>query len=392
MSVLDAERVAWLSQEQIDTDRVLESGKYLLVDDIPEVYTARQEVRFAAEALLENRRQARAYGEATGDTPGPVDALSTADKVVWAKQMFGAYSSEYHEARQGLLLDSQRLVGEWYRKKTSEYFEPIKHTWNAELQDYISHGFSTGQITENGIIPMANDLEDEARRVNDKVEDATPKILMSLGCVALGEGVALRTISQCTEQAKQAYEADMAAGRKYAGYKGYVPDADKLYIRDYTFDPVTADRYEEVVGLPGTYINDYVIREALRIKDVAAGHMDRTELQGAQFLAPDSLIDFVAHLDAVASEQWCTNIFMGEEVPADFVKDYARFQREALQRQEQLAGLGEVVAAFVVDLAEDGYDRTKAPAKVEAFVKMHLLELGKHDYKVARADVRRRNC
>lgn len=387
LAVAAAEQPTW-QRHRTYADAILETGDYLLVDDIPEACMARLEERFAAEALLEQRRQAKSGATEPGvDVPQAVDALSTADKAVWARQVFGDSSPEYREARSGLVLDSRRLVGEWYRKKTSEWFEPVRHRWDAELQDYFSHGFSLGTMTRNGIVWMEDDPEDRERRVNDHVENQTPKILMSLGCVAVGgengEGVSMRTISQCTEQAKRAYEADMKAKRPYAGYKGYVPDVDKLYIRDYTFDAQTWDRYEEVVGVPGTYFDDYTLRLALAERKLDTFHMDRTELQGAQFLARDSLMEFMAHLDRVASEQWCVNIFMGEVVPDDFVKDYGRFMREAMQRQEQLAGLGETVAAFVEQLAEEGYDREAAPQKVEAFVKAQLLELGKRDYKAA---------
>lgn len=376
MAVAAAER-----QTPSVIDSYLETGAYLYVDDIPEAYVARQAVRLGAEALLEERRKARVQGgEAAAGLPLSVDALSTADQVLIAERVYGKKSQEYLECRKGLILDSQRLLGEWYRKKKAEYFKPVRHVRQAN-GEYFSHGMSTTKMTENGITPMPDDPEEEGRRVNEHVEDVTPTIVMSLGCVALDTKV--RTISECKNKAIRDYASDVKHGRKHRGYDGQVPEIEKQFFRDFWVDADTADRFEEVVGLSGIYINPYVVRKTLERRSLEAAGLDKTALHSSQLLARDGLLDFVKDLDAVASEEWCTNIFMGEVVPKDFVKDYTAFKQEALQRQESLKDMAETVANFVLDLAANGFDRQKAPQHVEAFVKKLLLELGKKDFAVA---------
>lgn len=351
---------------------------YQFVDDLPGVYEERLFVRSAAWQLIEDRRQR----EQTMDAEyAPIDALSTANNVLFAESVYGKDSHEYQESWQGLLLDCERLVGEWYRKNTSEYFEPTRHIFNAEKGEYYSNGLSIRRMTENALVPIAEDPEEETRRVNERVEEETPRIVRSLGSLALGRGIV--TISECTDSAIESYEADRKAGKKHRGYRGYVPEIRKLMIRHVTVDPETEDRYQTQIGLPGTYLDHETIQIALEEKGLDASSMGKTELHGAQFLADEDPMEFVKHLDAVASEQWATNIFMGEEVPDDFVKDYAAFKQEAKERKESLAGWSKTVALHVLDLAREGFDRKKAPAHVESFVKNMLLNIAKQDETVA---------
>jgi hypothetical protein len=93
-------------------------------------------------------------------------------------------------------------------------------------------------------------------------------------------------------------------------------------------------------------------------------------------------------MDAVGTREWFLErvdqkLFMGEVVPIDHPADYSAFKQEALQRQEELKGHAETVALFVLDLAEEDFDRRKAPAHVEEFVKDLLLNLAKKDQAVA---------
>lgn len=352
--------------------------EYQLVDDIPEVAAARARVRCEAEDLLERRRNT--------DVPGPellpVDALSTADKVLTAVREHGFGSQEHLERKAGLVLDCHRLVGEWYRKLTSEYFEPTRHTFDAASETFFSHGMSIQQMTENAIVPISDNPEQEDRRVNERVEDATPQILRSLGKIAIGNQ-AVRTISECTDTAIAAYQLDLRLGNKHQGYGGEVPEIEKVMIRDFRLDPETQDRFQEQVALSGEYFTHDVFVETIARRGITAALRTKTELHGAQMLANDDLMDFVRDLDTVASEFWCTQVFMGEEVAPGTVKDYANFREEALRRQESLKELAETVAVFVLDLANDGVDRVKALTMVEDFVKLQLLEIGKHNPEAA---------
>jgi hypothetical protein len=321
-------------------------------------------------------------GGAAVEMPLPVDALSTAHKVLKAAEIYGENSIEHRELSQAIVLDCQRLVGEWYRKLKPEYFEPVRHVFNQTTEEFFSHGLSIRQMTENALTPMAANQEEEARRVNERVEDATPQIMRKLGVLATGS-VAIRTVSECTDKAIHDYRTDVRDRNAHRGYGGYVPEIEKVMIRDMRLDDTTSDRFEEQVGLPGIYINHYVIQKALSGRGADVMGLTKTELHGAQILARDDLMDFVRLLDETASEEWCVNVFMGEVVSKDFVKDYRAFRSEALGRQERLQDVSRTVATYVVSLAEDAVDRRHAPAKVEEFVKMLLLNLGKEDVAIA---------
>jgi hypothetical protein len=375
--------VAALEQliQERDTDCLIESiqsdYKYRLVDSIGEVALARQEERDVAEDLLEKRRLS-----ANSDHDKPqylvVDALSTAHKVLEASRIFGITSPEHTELHNGLQLDCLRLTAEWYRKKKPEYFPPVRHHFDDSTQAFFSHGLSLQQMTENALVPIANNPEEEDRRVNEYIEDATPQILRSLGAIASSRDV-IRTVSQCTNMAIQQYQTDVLLGRPHGGYGGYVPEIEKLMIRDIKLDSSTSDRFEEQIGLPGIYITSEIIEEALSRHGVDVSTLTKTELHGSQILANDDLMDFIKTLDEVASKEWCTNIFMGEEVPANATRSYSLFREEALARQQGLRELSGQVANFVLDLANDNVDRAQALKMVEDFTKRLLLNYVKDD-------------
>lgn len=356
---------------------------YVAVDDIPEIAAERMAVREAALATIEQRQQQLAAGQ-EAEVPVVLDALSTADKVLALRARFGEESEAYQEGLAGLDADCGRLVQEWYRKKRPEYFEPITHEYDATTEDFFSHGWSIRQMSENALRPIADDPEEERRRINERVEDATPLMVKKLGGFALGQsGLRMRTISECTDKAIRDYKADMVAGAPHRGYGGYVPEIEKVMLRDMYIDPQTNNRIQEQVGLPGTYITHTIIQEALRRRGMEAADKDKTELHGTQILARDSLLGFVALLDEVASEQWCTNIFLGEEVAKDMPKDYEKFRAEARARQEKLRDMATTARNFILDLAEAKFDRRRAPRHVENFVKKLLLDMAKQDQSVA---------
>lgn len=354
--------------------------QYVAIDNIPELAEERTRVRGAAWMLLRSREEQERLGET--ELPLAIDALSTADHVLEARTIYGLDSPEYQNLHAGLKLDCLRLVAEWYRKKRPEYFAPSRHFFDAESGEFYSHGLSIRQMTENALRPIVASPEEEARRVNERVEDETPRILRKLGNYALA-GCGIRTISECTDKAVADYQEDMKHGAKHRGYDGYVPEIEKIMIRDMHLDSETGDRIQEQLGLPGIYINHWVIQEALRRCGVETKGLGKTELHGMQLAVGDDLMEFVALLDDIASDEWRTNIFMGEEVPEGYVKDYENFRIQALARQESLADTAGTVANFVLDLAEDGFDRRKAPAHVEDFVKKLLLHMAKEDMTVA---------
>ncbi len=360
---------------------VLQPECYVSVDTLPDVALARQHVRDHAWSIVRTRELQLADGQEIA-VPLAVDALSTADKVIEAESYYGKYSGAYQEKFAGLELDCLRLVAEWYRKKRPEYFPKTRHFFDAETGDFYSHGLSIRQMTENALRPIENDPEEVERRVNEKVENETPGILGKLGRLALQQ-VGIRTISECTDKAIRDYQSDLDAGAAHRGYNGYVPEIEKVMIRDMRFDGESSDRFEEQIPLPGTYITHYVIQQALRRRGFEPGGIDKTRLHGTQLIVQDDLIEFVELLDIVASEQWCTNIFMGEEVASDHAKKYAAIREESIKRQEGLKDMASTTALFIMELASDGIDRRKAPVLVENFVKKLLLNAVKSDSSLA---------
>lgn len=355
---------------------------YTFVDDDPLMASARMQERLRAERLLEERRVAHEQNPRSLSVPLPIDALSTAHSVhEVARRHEGTDNVMYEERLAGLVLDCERLVGEWYRKKKPEYFKPIRHNFDRMTEEFFSHGLSIRQMTENALTPFQADPEEERRRINERVEDATPHIVRKIGSVALGgKATRIRTISECTDKAISDYAEDMQNNLQHRGYNGYVPEIQKVMIRDIWLDDRTDDRFQEQIGLPGKYITHDIFQEALGRRGLAADDLDKTQLHGSQILAKDDLMDFVKLLDEVASEGWCTNIFMGEEVPDGYVKDYAGFRQEALRRQEGLKDISHKVVNYVLDLAaSNDIDPREAPGKVEAFVKKMLLDLAKQD-------------
>lgn len=359
----------------------VQTQTYYSADQFPEIASLRDAVREEAWQTVRQREQQLAAGD-TAEVPPVVDALSTAANVLTTEALFGADSSQYKEKLAGLELDCLRLVAEWYRKKRPEYFPPSRHFFDAETGDFFSHGLSIRQMTENALRPIADDPEEVNRRVNERVENETPHIVRKVGGFALGS-VGIRTISECTDKAINDYVADQAAGRPHRGYNGYVPEIEKVMIRDIRFDEVTGDRLEEQVGLPGTYISHRIIQLALQERGVDTRHMDKTALHGNQMIVHDDLIDFVQLLDDVATRAWGTNIYMGEVVPADYQKNYGAIRQESRMRQEGLRDIAQTVTAFTMELARDGVEPRQAPALVEAFVKKMLLNLAKHDTVIA---------
>lgn len=358
----------------------LVAEQYRLVDDLPEVAGARREVRIGAVALLDSRRQQAEAGKEADWLP--VDALSTAHKALEAEWTYGPGSAEFHEKFSGLVQDSQRLLAEWYRKKKPEYFPPLRQEFREDSEEFFSHGLSITQMTTNALVPIPGSIEDEKRRINERVEEATPHLLRKLGKIAVGTEV-VRTVSECTDIAIADYEQDQANDSPHRGYSGYVPEIKKVMIRDIRLDSDSKDRFEEQIALPGIYITHEIIKTALARRGLDVEGLDKTELHGSQMIADDDLLDFAELLDKVASEEWCTDIFMGEKVTPDHAKNYATFRVEALERQEGLKDMARATANFVLDLARDNFDRRKAPAHVESFVKKQLLELGKQDAIVA---------
>lgn len=341
---------------------IIETETYISADSIPTLRAAREQERAASYELMAARAMQMDYGEYA---VAPVDALSSGHRVLAAEATFGSNSVEHQLASKSLHKDCVRLLAEWRRKYKPESFEPIIHTRDHATGEFIADGRSTRTMNQDGLIPTAY-AEEDSRRVNENVEDFTSMHAHRLGGFTLGQTVRMRTISECTDWSIQLFEID---GKSRGGY---VPEIEKLMIRDMDLTDPNA-RAQEQLGLPGTYITHYVIQQALLRQNFDARDMDKTQLHGTQLFVGDDIFEFAALLDEVASEEWCTEIFMGEEVPKGTRKDYEAFRREAIARQELLDSDASMVADFVLELCESETDPSKALLYVEEFVKQLLI-------------------
>ena len=355
-----------------------ETLSYIDVDSFPEVAAARAELQAEAWTTVETNRRRKRQGEYV---PLPIDALSDAEAVVVARQEFGENSPEAHEKFQGLWLSTHRLLSEWFRKRTDEYWAPVYREFDPETEDFFSHGFYIGQMTHNALTPQEHP-EFEARRVQERVAQATPHLVRKLGTVAL-DGVRIRNISECSDIALSAYENDFASGAIHQGYNGFVPEIAKVMIYDFIYDSQSQGRFDEQIGLPGDYLIHEVFQEALRRRNLDINGKNKVDLLGTQILAQDDLIEFVKLLDTVGGEYWKVNLFKGAVVPANHPKNYDAIRQEAAERQEQLKAHSTMVADFIIDLVKHNTDPRKAPEIVEDFVKRTLLRVAQDDLTIA---------
>ncbi len=350
------------------------------VDQSPLLAAVRREARLEAYTIINERRLQQEESGYNVAAP-PVDALGSARAVVAARNTLGVSSPEAHELYLGLQLDCQRLLAEAARKNTYEYFPPLKQRFDKTTAQYYSHDFSIWKMTESALNPDI-EPEEQERRVNERVEEATYRAIGQLAISAPEKNATprrIRTISECPDWAIEAYKLNPSDG-----HYGYVPAINKLMIRDVIFDPVSGDRTEEQVGLPGQLIDQTVIRQVLQARGVPnAANLSKTQLQAMQFEATDELLDFVAMLDAAASSRHETNVFMGEPATANAPAGYKNIPPAAQQRQSLLTSEAVELANSLIALEEQGTDHEVAARLTEALVKDILLKLADVDSTVA---------
>lgn len=375
----------------------------IAADAIPELQFARQRAgQEAAEILGRNREML--YGGDVENVPRPVDALGTVREVVEAKRRFGPNSPEYQEKFEGLMLDSERLLGEAYAKNTSEYFAKTFQRFDTNIGEYLAHGLSIRRMVTSGLSPLANQ-EEQTRRQNEYVEERTfeaigttiarlgihgmfqklPEELITNKPETAPEatGLTVRTISECTDAALESY-----AINPKASHGGYAPGINKFMIRGVSFTE-TGDRYEEQVAVPGIYITHDVITAVLTEKGaITKGeNPTKTEVHATQLISVngDGVMELVRDLDAKASQISGKNIFLGEEVATDHDMDYDAFVDNAEIRRKRLAPKPRELAEYLVTLEENDTDSRVAEVKVNAWLKEVLLEVANKNPDLAEA-------
>ena len=371
---------------------------FINADNIPELSVERQKAAQEATRILARNRHLLHNGDAE-HVPTPVDALGTARQAVAIKQRYGKNSPQYQEVFTGLVLDSERLLGEAYTKNTAEYFAKIKQNFDHSTGSYFSHGLSISTMVKNGLSPSTNS-EEQGRRANEYVEEAGTyePIGVMIGRVGL-QGViesltverdpktaslSVMTISECTDHAIQNFKVNPKGS-----HGGYAPAVEKLMIRGVHYFDDSGDRHEEQVGLPGIYITHQLINEYLADRGVIsqAQEPSKTEVHATQFISVNGtgVMSVVRDLDQLASKKRGKNLFMGEEVPEDHLKDYGDFVDEAEIRRTKLAPKPTQLANYLITLQENGTDPRVAMALVDRFLKATLLEVAGKNPELAEA-------
>ncbi|MDB5185902.1 MAG: hypothetical protein JWL85_425, partial [Candidatus Saccharibacteria bacterium] len=297
------------------------------VDAIAGLDFARLRARNQAADILETNMERLRQGDSDSEVPIPVDALGTARRVVEARRQFGEGSPEYSEIYQGLVTDCHRLFGEAFRKNTWEYFSEAHQQYDPASGEFFAFGQSLIEIVKGGLSPM-NEKEEQMRRTNEFVEETTYQAIARL---SLQETVHVVTVSECPDWAIEAY-----ARNSKGSYGGYVPEIQKLMLRNVRFDPVDGSRYEEQVGLSGEYITHEVVNRTLQITSVIAEdeQLDKIQIHAKQLVhdSEDGVFAFVELLDEVASDMSGKTIFMGEVVDDHMKRNYAGVREEAKER------------------------------------------------------------
>ena len=351
---------------------------YSFVDQSPLLAGVRAAARSEAYEIIEQQRtQIRNANYASVSLD--VDPLSSAQAVIEQRTIYGETSPAAEERFMGLQLDCARLLGEAARAKTYEYFEPMLQTLDPVSGDYFSNGYSLNKITQDGLSPVAVPEELE-RRVNERVEEVTYRAIGQLAVLGLNlqpeevssEPRRIRTISECPDWAHEA----LANGRNTGGY---VPEINKFIIRDVTFN-ADGSRHEEQMALPGNLIDAHVIRDLLEAEGLAARQLSKLELQSRQFEVTDSLLDFVAKLDVIASQKLQQPIFMGEPAAESATNIiYQQIPAEAALRRDAMAQQATELAETLISLEQIGTDHHAANGLVANLVQQMLLDVAEAD-------------
>lgn len=348
---------------------------FLDADQIPELVSIRAQSNIESLQILKNNELLDSNHASS--VPAPVDALGTARRLEKAKKTYGEQSEEFEQLKEGLFLDCRRLLAEAYRKNTWEYFPGLKQQLNEQTGEYFSSGQSLLEIVNAGLSPKAN-AEEKNRRINERVEEIT---YMAIGSMALKQTVNVMTISECPDWAIEQYEAGKSSGRS-DGYGGYVPEINKLVLRGVSFSPSTKERTEDQLALSGLFITSDVIRSVLESEGYKnTSGLSKTELHGKQFVDYEnkSIIDFAKKLDEAASQKSGRNIFLGEEVTDDFIKNYDQIVFEAEVRQSDLEDNANKLTNYIIFLQETGTEPRIAGELVSRFVKKLMLNRAKLD-------------
>jgi hypothetical protein len=365
----------------VEQPELVAAEKYCIsADMVPDLSAARANARVAAVYRMEERRQQLRDGEFNA-IPLEVDAVGTAVKVEAVRLTFGTDSPQHHEARRGLLTDCERKWQEALRKLKHEYFGVIEQQYVPETDKLYADGLPVDDMIDNGLTPLAQP-EEADRRINDAVILAGNKAILSDPELA-GRVVSIHA-SACPDWAIEAFERDPRSS-----YGGNIPEIEKWMFGSDTFDHDSGKIFNERAAISGILITPDIVNSVLSDMGSLAQEqgLDKTALHAMQNLADKTqvsgVLDFIRRLDEAASVKHGFSVFMGEQVPDNFDKDYNLVILQSRQRAEEIEPLREELAQFVEDLQESGVDHAAATELVEIYIKDRLLEMSEADPELA---------
>ena len=354
-------------------------------DGIPEIHDGRERRREEALAVMGERYELKEQGR-EDEIPLEVNALGTANRVEAAKIIYGEGSPEHEAALELLHEDVTRLVGEAFRRLAAEYFPPLEHTFNEQEDAFFAHGYSTAEMTRNGLTVSTHD-EEGFRRVNEFVEDGTTIDFFKLDEYQ-GRPIdewRILSISECANWAIRKYQQHQEEG-KSSGYGGYVPVIEKMALRMFSFDTEACIRYEEQMLMAGNVVTHETIVDALQDADQLeeGDRPDKTRLHGMQFIVHQSVfanvLDVASFLDSAAMRRHGAAIFQGEFVdPEQHHMDYSRIPEEARARQEQQKEVVAELMGYVLKLKEMGISDKQSLKRVAGFLDNLMHERAQAD-------------
>ncbi len=357
--------------------------RFIALDSIPEIADAAEQAEVEARQIIEDNMQLLREGQFEQALPA-IDALGTGKRVAEVH----ANSPERLVRREGLVEDCRRLFGEAKRKLRPELFPKTEQRYDQATEDLYFADVAVGDMIERSLTAVAEKPQQEVRIIEAREHGRS----RAIGRIIMPREVEIKpvknethaiTVSQCPDYAIEHFK-ERPDSNKYAGY---VPKIAKWVIRDLSFDRGNLRAFQEQAAISGEFITNGIINQAYQAMGVTAAgtNFSKSEIQDMQIGVEGDfdVLEFVELCDILASQETGKNIFLGEVVPTDHAKDYAKFREEAAERYEATDEQAEALADFIMELLERGVDSWAADKLVEDRVKKMLLEEVKVNPKLA---------
>lgn len=380
-----------------------DSNVWLAAHEIPELNHTIQAADAESARIYESHMAGLRIGEYAA-IPLDSDAISSADRVLAAEQVYGTGSHQHEAALTGLYTNCQRYLAETWSKLGPEYFGKLEHVYDHDQQDYLSFNTPITPMIHRGITPLAEAeevprrfMENRENRVNNRVGELAMKaaglVMVDASVPELALPMELRkgplssqTISECPDHIIERYDRDSAAGLKRS-YGGYAPQIKKLMLRDTSYEAKGSRRYVEQLSVSGEYITHEVVLCYLERKGAIpeGARPDKTDILGLQVLTNDDggVLAMARELDVIASQVSGQTVFLGEAVAADHPRDYEAFPAEAAARQAKQIADAQELTRYSLELAINDIEPAIANKLIDELVERQMFAAAKLDITMA---------